>query len=834
MIDIKKFGGNEPKPRPLAETSAPQLMQEMKAKNMTKFFPLHIPPCGLKHLVVLAVVLALMPVVDATAANKPQGLLIAPMGFRGLLVPKWPHDPVEIHVTQIEAGSPSDGTDLKIGDIVVGIGNEKFAEHPLPALAKAVDIGEAAGGNLTLLLKDGKQVTIKLADLGAYSDTAPYNCAKTDALIEQAVEQLMKEEGLGSTPTRTGLLGLMATGEQRHLDVVTKFIQNSDMIKVDPQLIDQYLKTGQPNLGSTGWTWGYNLIVLSEYYLLTKDEAVLPAIRTYALGLAKGQDAVGLWGHRVATAASMGRIPGYGIMNQCSLSNFMGMLLARKCGIQDPVLDEAIEKTNAYVAHHIDKGGFPYGVHGPTEEHFNNNGTSGMAAICMALMGNKEGAAFFSRSCLPTHDKLTLGHASHFFNPLWTPLGASLSGPEATQQFFKQSLWYFNRKRHWEGGFPGKGRAGFFAGQALLTYCLPRKVLYITGREADESIWIKGDELDRLIELNRFDYDNADQDELFAMLRDPLVQVRAKAAKELSDRLTFTWGRKLGKDPISPTLLDMIKNGSEQEKIIALKALGGIFRGYSTHFADRFVDVMNDPTQPYSVRVAAAEAFRNCGEGVFPYFNDILRFVLEERPERPDRFGHTDRTFALAIEQILRDLKTPEAAQGLKTDKVLLYGVASRFLDHPRQNVRGVGIKLLDGIKLKDFHIVGAKLMYVLKDEDLTYHSYSSVLNADGIGILAELNIKEGLDLLEEGIFEKDGKWGFKYSALLKSLPKYGANAQPYIAKYEAHPDINKKGDRFTPHWEKVVETIEQDQHPKKLITAQEAIQLGEESRDSQ
>ena len=36
---------------------------------------------------------------------------------------------------------------------------------------------------------------------------------------------------------------------------------------------------------------GYSLVLLSEYYLLTGDEYVRPAIKTYAVALAKGQDA---------------------------------------------------------------------------------------------------------------------------------------------------------------------------------------------------------------------------------------------------------------------------------------------------------------------------------------------------------------------------------------------------------------------------------------------------------------------------------------------------------------------------------------------------------------
>ena len=48
------------------------------------------------------------------------------------------------------------------------------------------------------------------------------------------------------------------------------------------------------------WRWGYAAITLSEYFLLTGDESVLPAIRSLALSLAIGQDSGGLWGHTMA------------------------------------------------------------------------------------------------------------------------------------------------------------------------------------------------------------------------------------------------------------------------------------------------------------------------------------------------------------------------------------------------------------------------------------------------------------------------------------------------------------------------------------------------------
>ena len=84
----------------------------------------------------------------------------------------------------------------------------------------------------------------------------------------------MKEKGFGGSPTRSGLLGLMATGEKKYLDAVKKFIYSSGMADVRLKSVQNYLETGKVSSGYTGWTWGYNLIALGEYYLLTKDEKV--------------------------------------------------------------------------------------------------------------------------------------------------------------------------------------------------------------------------------------------------------------------------------------------------------------------------------------------------------------------------------------------------------------------------------------------------------------------------------------------------------------------------------------------------------------------------------
>ena len=776
--------------------------------------------------ILLFLFLGFTPFVQSAKKGKSQ--VYGLTGIHGHALPKWPKQADSLHVSSCEAGSPAFGK-LKAGDVIIGIGDQKFTEHPVIALAKIADQCEREGEKLSLLLKSGKKVIIQLPSLGSYSSTAPYNCKKSDKIIAQAAEQLMKEKGFGSSPTRSGLLGLMATGEKKHLDVVKKFIYSSGMVDVGLKSVQDYLDTGKVPSGYSGWTWGYNLIALGEYYLLSKDEKVLPAIKIYAQALAYGQDSVGLWGHRVAKGDMPRRAPGYGIMNQPSLSNFMGMLLAVKCGIKDPLLDKAIIKTNAYVADHIGKGGFPYGVHGPKDSIFNNNGSSALAAICMALMGNKEGATHFSMLSAPTHNKLSLGHASHFFNPLWTPLGANLLGPELTQKFFKRSLWYFNGKRHWSGGFPGKEGAGYYAGQALLMYCLPRKVLFITGKGADESLWIKGNKIDEALMMSQIDYSKKSLDELLKMFNSPYSQVRVKVIDEVKNRLNNSTKKKIP-DTITPKLKLLVNKGNEQERALALRSLGKSHKSLAMPNTEFIGNVLRDKKQVLSIRVAAATAlgYGNCGEAAIPYYNDILKLVLEERSS-PDPFGHVDNKLSRALAGIIKSLRSSEQSKRLFVDQATLYRVSKKFLYHKRQKVRSFGASLLKDIKLKDFHIIADSLIHVLENKDPSYHTYSGALNADGIKVLAKLNIKEGLDYLEYGIFHAGGKWGFKYSALMEVLPHYGANAKAYIPKFEAHKSINKKGDRFTPRWQKVVKKINDDDKPKVLISVEDAKKMGSE-----
>jgi hypothetical protein len=284
-------------------------------------------------------------------------------------------------------------------------------------------------------------------------------------------------------------------------------------------------------------------------------------------------------------------------------------------------------------------------------------------------------------------------------------------------------------------------------------------------------------------------------------------------------------------DSITPQVLAVMDVVDEQKMLNALSYLEACHASIQTKHTELLGNLVRDGSQPLTVRVAAASVLggRAFGKAALPYYNDIMQLVFEARTE-PDPFRKIENDLSKALSGISQYSQTKPLDDEVKVNKELLYKVANRFLDHPRQNVRQAGSAMVIGLPKEDFPIIAERLVYALRNEDPGYHSYSQAINVPGITILADFNIKEGLDLLEDAIFHGAGKWAFKFRALMSTLPKYGGNAAPYIERYEAHGDINKPGDRFTPQWQKVVKQIREDKKPPKLMTLEEVLRSAQEN----
>jgi hypothetical protein len=394
-------------------------------------------------------------------------------------------DARQIAITQVEQGSPADGI-LAVGDVILGVGDKPFSYDPRTELGKALTAAEseAGGGNLSLIRwRAGKteNVVVKVPVLGTYSTTAPYDCPKSQRILEQGCKALalrVADPSYRQNPITRSLnaLALLASGNPDYLPLVRKEAKWA---------ADYSAESFQT------WYYGYVIMLLSEYKMATGDDSVMPGLRRLALEAANGQSVVGSWGHRFANPD--GRLGGYGMMNAPGVPLTVSLILARRAGVNDPAVARAIERSARLLRFYIGKGAVPYGDHHPWIETHEDNGKCGMAAVMFNLLDETKGAEFFSRMSVASHGaERDCGHTGNFFNILWSTPGVAQSGPYATGAWMQEfGAWYFDLARRWDGTFlhqgPPEMREDNYGnwdctGAYLLAYAMPLKKIYLTGK----------------------------------------------------------------------------------------------------------------------------------------------------------------------------------------------------------------------------------------------------------------------------------------------------------------------------------------------------------------
>lgn len=730
-------------------------------------------------------------------AKSPSAYLLGPTGMMGSVNKK------EIKVTKVDKGSPADGV-IKPGDVITAANGKKFASNPRFEIAEAVLAAEAQQGQFKLTLKGGQEKELKLKSFGAFSETAPFNCEKTNTLVDAIAKQMIASEKYNDQLC-LGWLGLMATGDPEHLKIVKEQMPKEEWANPDRKQI-MAMVNGEVSYGYVGWYWGYQLICLGEYYLLTGDKSILPAMETYALGLSLGQDAAGIWGHRLISPERDGRLPGYSHINQPSLTCFIGLALANKCGINNPEVTKALKKCQNFYNTFTGKGTIPYGVHDPNSREFNNNGMSGTAAIAMSLVKDDEAAKFFSRQTAAANHSLESGHASYFFNVLWSPLGANLCGPELMADYTKRTRWLYTSYRSWDDQFTHNGsghKAINTNGALLLQYCTPRKVLYITGKDANPANWVSNDEIQDILNLNQFDVKKYSADEMIAMFDHPAPQVRRNVGWHIREAEGDFWGK----------VDDLILNGNDTQQLTAI----GVY-GYKCppEFAlprmELIGERIKDTKENDEVRTAAAATVACHPDKGKAFYNDILNLVVAEKD---DPFGMLDKSLSSA----LNGLSSNPFADGLVTDKDLFYTAVKKLSQNPRQETRGNAMALLQNMPAEDFHLVADTVKYVTLNRDSSHHSYHNPQSTllPGGRLLARLGIREGLDWAMDVMETKDGKHSFKTKAVVGVLDAYGAFAKPYVDEIQKDPELLKSlsQGKASREWNSLMKKIEKNTKPK-------------------
>lgn len=454
-----------------------------------------------------------------------------------------------IQIHSVAKDTPADGV-LQAGDVILGVvsphadgarkPDARFTRDCRHALADAITEAEKEknGGQLVLnIWREGKTLaaTLELPVMDTFSDTSPYDCEKTEALIDAAAQAIV-EKGLfnekgspnGGVHAFTDALGLLATGEEKYMPVIREYAR---AIAKDSEGFDIY---GDKGIGT--WHAGYRNLFLTEYYLATQDEAVLPDIKSLSTYIALGQSGVGTWSHGMAEVKENGLYGppcAYGAMNSASVPCAISLMLAQKCGIQEEAIDKAVVRSLNFYRWYTDKGTVPYGDHPPAQCH-DNNGKTAMTAVLFDIAGEEKPADFFTRATLASYDSKEVGHTGNFFSWVWGALGAARGGPEAVQSFVQNTRWFTELERRPNGGYVYQGqlptdthkyKGWSLTGVRLMQHCLPRKVIYLTGKGGCLPP-ITGDDLKKTVAAATYDPSDRSVKQLLADLGSWSIVVR--------------------------------------------------------------------------------------------------------------------------------------------------------------------------------------------------------------------------------------------------------------------------------------------------------------------
>jgi len=461
----------------------------------------------------------------------------------------------QILVTHVGRGSPADGV-MEPGDVILGVDGGRFTADARQSLARAIQAAEAeAGGGILRLTRwragQVDETRLALRVLGTYAATAPYDCPKSRRLLEDACDVLATE------PLRSDLFGavnglaLLASGRPEVLPRVAEFARS--LAAGASAVVRDDMRT---------WECGYRTLFLAEYHLLTGDPAVLPAIETLTLALARGQGRYGTFGHGFSEPAAdgglHGPIPPYGPVNAAGLIGNLAIVMGRACGVDDPEVTAAIDRGSRFFASYVGKGAIPYGEHLPWPHH-DNNGKNAMAAAFFALQEDRsEETRFFSKMVTASFRNREYGHTGQGFSYLWGGPGAATGGPAAAAAFFREASWHFDLVRRCDGSFtydgseqygPGStdddtyfGKSGYYGlsptASYVLTYALPLRAIRLTGRAATVAQWLDDGDVAEAVASGRFDTDRATMaaEDLVAALGDWSPVARGWAAEELARR----------------------------------------------------------------------------------------------------------------------------------------------------------------------------------------------------------------------------------------------------------------------------------------------------------
>lgn len=729
---------------------------------------------------------------------------LGPTGARGWLfgMKGQTFDARQILITEVAKGSPADGT-LQKDDVILGIGSKDFTDDARVQFANAITAAEenTGGGSLKLLRwRAGKTetVTIKLATLGSYSATAPYNCPKSKKIFDLGCEVIAKGQlNSNNIPNNLNALALLASGRSEYKAMVTDFAK---------------LVAAKPPGGYVSWGYGYSNLFLAEYILATGDKSVLPDLTRYAKEVALGASAVGTWGHRFARED--GNLNGYGCMNLPGLTLVLGLVVAREAGVKDPAVDRTITKASGFLRWYVNKGAIPYGDHLPWPGH-EDNGKCSIAAVLFDLLGDKEAATYYAKMATAAYSERERGHTGNFFNVLWAYPGVSRAGELAAGAYMKEQSWYYDLARKWDGSFGylgspigeeehGKYTKWDCTGAYLLSFALPLKSLYITGKKKSSVTPLTADEVKEVIDAGRdyfsttgkngYAYEGRSTEKLFLDLKSWSPAVRKRAAHSLAQ---------LPDDFVSKIipLLSSKDNNTRYGAVELLGELGPRADAAGPQLRKLLTD--SDSWMQY----LACEALVELGpEERKASVSDLLIVASKENPDDPRRITVRAASRALfAGYPGARQAKSILAESLDGVDRDLLYPAIRAVLQNDDGAARGTLNRIYGKLSDADVVELMPDIIKAIQKLAPSNEMFADGIRIAGLDLLSRLYIREGMELCISTIEMERWGQGDRLPKCLNYLKRYGAHAKEMLPQLQSMRDDLMKTDRQKEKSEKVI-----------------------------
>jgi hypothetical protein len=715
----------------------------------------------------------------------------------------------QILVTHVGVGSPADGV-VKVDDVILGAAGRLFDDDARKSLARAIRAAEmeANGGVLKLTVSRGGQIqelSLNLRVMGTYSKTAPWDCPKSKRILEEACKVLEQEELKANWAGPIQGLALLATGNPETLPKVQEFARRLAAIEVDPD------KKPEGFVWGDTWALSNRNLFLCEYYLITRDTEVVPAITKNTLMLARGQSMYGTFGHGFASLTKDGKfngsVPPYGPVNMAGLPANLAIVMGKKCGVNSPEVDQAIERAAGFFGYFAGKGAIPYGEHEPWPYH-ENNGKNALCALMFGAMGDKpKEAEFFARMATAGYANREYGHTGQGFSYLWSALGAAVGGPETASAFFREASWHFDLVRRSDGSFtydggeqysPGKTDDNTYFGNSsynglspaatyVLTYALPLRKLVITGRDADPSGWLDKDQAARVIASGRFDMDRRmmSPSELVAAFGDWSPIVRSWAAEELARRPE-------GKTMIAE-LIQLADGGDPHQIQGACETLGHLNTPEALP-----VLVKQLSHSDRWVRYKAAQAIRNMGDTAKPALEGILKALVSTAEplwpiqwEDPIQFAHGQLAAAVFSGPLKDDVN--------QMDAQLRYAAIRSITTNPDGMARATLRNFFENqLSEEDVIALAPAIIAAVETPSPADTMFNNEIRMAGLNALAKYHFKECLPAAADLAFSQGGHGSeHRTGEIMKIIRSYGAAGKPQIpALREVIASFNRDTER--------------------------------------